>query len=349
MPVIDFHAHIFPNPIEKALPYVPKFVPSGPAGEKLKPYLNEMTLRMGLGMVRRMARQFFQPAAEKMHSAQVWTRHLPPSARHGLDSLGGVATLPHLLVESTVEDLIDAMDEAGVDQALVIAHPPFCTNEFVLQACEQNPDRLIAVANVPKTSENPADVLRRYIDLGAKALKIHPAADGDGVESARYRALLEVAQERGLPVILHTGCIHNRLFFKDPSLGKAELFASWFEAYREVNFILAHMNFHEPLKAIELCELYSNVYVDTSWQPPEVISEAILKLGAKRVLFGTDWPFVGRNMALGKSRIEEGVQSGIYTQEQADLVLGGNALRLLSGTERKSTPAFQSSEVEEVL
>ncbi|MBU6374491.1 MAG: amidohydrolase family protein [Bdellovibrionales bacterium] len=335
MPVIDFHAHVFPNPIEKALPYVPKLVPPGPAGEKLKPYLNEMTLRMGLGMVRRMARQFFQPATEKMHSAQVWTRHLPASARHGMDSLGGVATLPHLLVESTAEDLIDAMDAAGVDQTLVIAHPPFCTNEFVLQACEQNPDRLIAVANVPKGSDDPAATLRGYIERGAKALKIHPAADGEGVDCARYRALLEVAQECRIPVILHTGCIHNRLFFKDPHLGKVELFTPWFEAYREVKFILAHMNFHEPLKAIELCELYSNLYVDTSWQPPEVISEAISKLGADRVLFGTDWPFVGTNISLGKSRIEEGVQSGVYTREQADLVLGGNALRILKDSGRK--------------
>ena len=332
MPVIDFHAHIFPNPIEKALPYVPKLVPPGPAGEKLKPFMNEMALKMGLGLARRMARQFFQPAAERMHSAQVWMRHLPGPARFGLDSVGGVATLPHLLIESTAEDLIEAMDENGVDQALVIAHPPFCSNELVLQACAENSDRLIPVVNVPKGSENPAEMLRGYLDAGAKVLKIHAAADGEGVDSARYRALLEVAQERNVPVILHTGCIQNRLFYKDPEWGRVEQFSPWFEAYREVTFILAHMNFHEPLKALEMCELYSNLCVDTSWQPAEMIGEAVRRIGAKRVLFGTDWPFVGQNLSLGKARIEEGVQSGVYTREEADLVLGGNAMRILSGT-----------------
>lgn len=333
MPVIDFHAHIFPNPIEKLLPLVPKLVPPGKAGQKLKPYLNEMTLRMGLGLGRRMARQFLQPVSERMHTAQVWMRHLPPLARSGLDAMGGVATLPRLLVESTTDDLIEAMDAAGVDQTLVIAHPPYATNEMVLEACQMNSDRLIPVVNVPKTAEDPAAALREYVAQGARVLKIHAAADGEGVDSARYQALLEVAQQLRLPVILHTGCIQNRLFYKDPSWGRAEQFAPWFEAYRDVTFCLAHMNFHEPLKALDLCELYSNLVVDTSWQPPEVIGEAVRRLGAERVLFGTDWPFVGENIALGKARIEEGVEAEVYSREDADLVLGGNALRILARPE----------------
>lgn len=330
MPVIDFHAHIFPNPIEKVLPHIPKLVPKGAAGDKIRPYLSEMSLRMGLGLGRRMARQFLQPVSEKMHTAQVWMRHLPSAVRHGLDSVGGVASLPRLLVESTADDLIEAMDEAGVDQALVIAHPPFATNEMVLEACSMNPDRLIPVVNIAKGEDDPAAKFRKYLDQGAKVLKIHAAADGEGVDSARYRALLEVAQERRIPVILHTGCIQNRLFYKDPSWGKVESFAPWFEAYRDVTFVLAHMNFHEPMKALEMCELYSNLVVDTSWQPAEIIGEAVRRIGAERVLFGTDWPFVGQNIALGKSRIEEGVESGVYTREQADLVLGGNAVRILA-------------------
>ncbi|MEN9722495.1 MAG: hypothetical protein RJB38_481 [Pseudomonadota bacterium] len=344
MPIIDFHAHIFPNPVEQALPYLPKLVPPGKAGEKIKPYMNEMTLKMGLGMARRMARQLLQPVSEKMHSAQIWMRHLPQLARSGLDSLGGVATLPRLLVESTPEDLIEAMDEAGVDQALIIAHPPFCSNEFIFEACEQYPDRLIAVANIPPSAADPGQMLRDYLKRGAKVLKIHPAADGEGVESPRYRALLDVAQEERIPVILHTGCIQNRLFYKDPHWGKVEHFAPWFEAYREVPFILAHMNFHEPMKALEQAELFSNLLVDTSWQPPEVIGEAVRRIGAERVLFGTDWPFVGQNLALGKSRIEDGVSASVYSREQADLILGGNAVRILSANPVKPTRVDRSHE-----
>lgn len=319
MPIIDFHAHIFPNHLEKVIPHVPKILPK----------TNELSLRLGLGLARRVARQALSPVSERMHTAQVWMRHLPPVARAGMDHLGGLATLPRLLVESTPDDLLEAMDAAGVDQALVIAHPPFCTNAFVIQACSENPDRLIAVANIPKSSQNPSQELREAIQQGARALKIHAAADGEGVESARYRALLEVANEKRLPVILHTGCIQNRLFYRDPKWGKAESFAPWFEAYPNANFILAHMNFHEPLKALEMAELYSNVYVDTSWQPAEMIGEAVRRIGAGRVLFGTDWPFVGENLLLGKSRIEDCVNAGVFSREEADKVLGQNAFQLL--------------------
>lgn len=114
--------------------------------------------------------------------------------------------------------------------------------------------------------------------------KIHAASDGEGLDSPRYRELLEVAREKNLPVILHAGCIQNRLFYKDPECGRAELFAPWFEGYPEVSFILAHMNFHEPHKAIELAELHSNVFLDNSWQPPEIIGEAVRRVGAERVL-----------------------------------------------------------------
>ena len=337
MPIIDFHAHIFPNPIEKVIPQIPRLVPEGGAGDKIRPYVNEMTLKMGLGLGRRMARQFLEPLSQKMHTAQVWMRHLPPLVRHGLDSVGGVASLPRLLIESTAEDLIEAMDTAGVDQALVIAHPPYATNESVLEACAENPDRLIPVVNIAKSESDPAAKFREYLAQGAKVLKIHAAADGDGVDCPRYRALLEVAREARVPVILHTGCIQNRLFYKNPDCGRVEHFEPWFETYREITFVLAHMNFHEPMKALEICEQHPNVVVDTSWQPAEVIGEAVRRIGAERVLFGTDWPFVGQNLTLGKSRIEDGVEARVFTREEADLVLGGNAARILSGA--GATPA----------
>jgi predicted TIM-barrel fold metal-dependent hydrolase len=201
----------------------------------------------------------------------------------------------------------------------------------VLEVCRDHAERLVPVVNVARGTDSPGRKLEDYLEQGARALKIHAAADGEGPDSPRYRELLEVARARKLPVILHTGCIHNRLFYKQPDFGRVEAFAPWFEAYAEIPFVLAHMNFHEPQKAIELGELHANVMVDTSWQPPEMIGEAIHRLGARRVLFGSDWPFVGGNLAIGKKRIEEGVASGAYSQEDADLVLGGNAMKLLLG------------------
>jgi uncharacterized protein len=220
------------------------------------------------------------------------------------------------------------MDDASVDAAVLIAHPPTIANEFVLELCQENP-RLIAAVNVPSGTARPGQALRKFHQQGAKILKIHGAADGEGADSPRYRALLEVAADLGMPVIIHTGCIHSALLFKAPEQGEAQRYAGWFEKYKSLRFVLAHMNFHQPAVALDLAEQHENLYVDTSWQPAETIGEAVRRIGAERVLFGTDWPIVGQNVRVGLSRIQDCVDSGLFDTRAQRLIQGENALKLL--------------------
>jgi hypothetical protein len=171
--------------------------------------------------------------------------------------------------------------------------------------------------------------LKNFAKKGARALKIHTAADGEGVDSERYHELLATATELGLFVILHTGCLHSNLVFKKPELSRAELFAPWFTEYPDLTFILAHMNFHEPQVAMDLVIEHANVHVDTSWQPAETIGEAVRRVGSDRVLFGSDWPLLGNNISVGLERIEDCVETGLITREDARKILGENAVRLL--------------------
>ncbi len=80
---------------------------------------------------------------------------------------------------------------------------------------------------------------------------------------------------------------------------------------------------------MDLAEEHPNVHLTTSWQPAEVISEAIRRIGAEKVFFGSDWPFVGHNMEVGIDRIRDCVAMGVLTTDESELVLGGNAARLL--------------------
>jgi predicted TIM-barrel fold metal-dependent hydrolase len=314
--VIDFHTHVFSSPL-KQLPDI------------RVPYsLSGILSSDRLQSIRKQARNWAKPLVGSLHQVQTSLRYLPKFTRKNLDELCGLVPLPGLLLESTATDLMAAMDEANVDTALVIAHPPVISNEFILDLCELEP-RLIPVVNVPKAVSDPVKTLQGYIRLGAKVLKIHPAADGEGPDSLRYQKLLKEVADQGIPVILHTGCIHSHFFYKDPSQGQVERFAKWFEAYPQISFVLAHMNFHDPEIALDLCEQYENLFVDTSWQPAESIGEAVRRIGAERVLFGTDWPIVGNNMSVGRKRIEECIEIGLFNQEQAELILGENANKLL--------------------
>jgi predicted TIM-barrel fold metal-dependent hydrolase len=313
---VDFHVHIFSDPLEK--------IAQQGAFRSLATWLSPEKVQN----VRRQARSWAKPVTGSLHGVQTILRHFPNVTRKSMDELCGLIPLPGLLVESTPADLIEAMDEAQIDFALAIAHPPYVSNEFVLEACAKNP-RLIAAVNIPAGTTRPGIVLKEYVKKGAKVLKIHAASDGEGPNSPRYRKLIKAASEEGIPVVIHTGCIHSRLFYKDPAYGKAEQFVSWFKEYPETRFILAHMNFHEPGIALDICEEYPNVYVDTSWQPAEMIGEAARRIGAERVLFGTDWPLVGNNMAVGRKRIDESIRIGLLNTEQARLILGENAMKLL--------------------
>jgi predicted TIM-barrel fold metal-dependent hydrolase len=307
MAVVDFHTHVFPA----------KMILRG-AGrfEKLKDF-------------RKQARKWIKPIAENIHASQPFLRIIPGPIRRTLDELGILAPLAGLVFESTPQDLRDAMQESGVDYSLVIAQPPHLSNETLLEICARHPE-FIPVVNIPPGTKSPSEKLRTYVKKGARVLNIHPAFDGEGVKSPHYHKLLKTASELSVPIILHTGYVQSRILYKDPVQGRAEIFKPWFETYKNVQFILAHMNVHEPEIALRLAEDCANVSVDTSWQPSETIGEAVRRLGAKKVYFGSDWPLVGNNIDVGIQRISACIEGGMVTRKDAELILGKNAECLLN-------------------
>ena len=315
--VVDFHAHAFPDLLGKVL--------QSPQESSLAALVKDKC-----ALLRKQARSLKRPFSGSIHQALTFTRLFPEVVRKNIDQFGAWLPLPGLIFESTPKDLGEALSEAGVDTAVVIAHPPFASNEFILEVCaEASPRKWIPAVNIPKKSSNPSTVLKQYVKQGAQILKIHPSYDGEDQNSTRYKKLLVTAADLGLPVIIHTGCIHSNVLFKKPDFGEVTRFTSWFENYSDIRFVLAHMNYHDPQSALDLCGDFKNLFVDTSWQPVEVIGEAVRQIGAERVLFGTDWPILGDNIRVGKERITEGVRTGLLKPKEAELILGGNAVKLL--------------------
>lgn len=312
-PIFDSHVYVFPH------------APSGLA--RLNSLLPD-PLRSGM-------RHWLKPFSQSLHQIQTYVRHLPNGPRHTLEQLGMVAPLPSLLVESTSEDLREAMKESGVSQALVVAHPPWIENEFILDLCQEelckgNPQFIPAVY-LPPGTRRPGEALKKLVARGARALKLHPSADGENPDSPRYRQLLATAEELGVPVVLHTGRFQLPFILKAPELGDAQLFTPWFERHRELRFVLSHMNYSQPHLALDLAEEFANVDVEISWQPSELIGEAVRRLGAERVLYGSDWPLLGHNMSIGLARVRDCVDSGLIDESEAEKVLGSNAITLFLG------------------
>jgi len=287
---IDFHVHAYP-------------FPSLPEPARL-PFI----------FGRAWVRHTLEPLARGYQDFHAKLRHLPAPLRVALEAgtLTGAGALG-LVAHSSIDDLMAAMDEAQIDHALLVAHPPFIPNAWALDSARDSNDRL----SVAVRTQDPT-ALRSFIDGGAKALKIHSTADLKRPGDPSYLPVLEVCAELDVPVIIHTGTGANPKGFEP-----------WFEAFPRLPFVLAHLNFHDPESAYGVGERHANVRVDTSWQPAETVSEAVRLLGADRVLMASDWPFVGANLKVARERVEEARRGELLSAEAADRVMGGNARELL--------------------
>ena len=305
---IDSHLHVYPD---------------------LKSFFIESkTHESSPSKLKKIFRKVIIPYNTTLHLLQEKSRLLPEKYIPYSDRLIALfGTIP-TLVDSTEDSLLHQMDKNNLDAAVVIAHPPFISNEFVLKLSQRHKG-VIPIVNIEKNELDPAEVLERYIvSSGARGLKIHPAADGFQSDDEHYHKLLKIADQYKLPVIIHTGCIHIKPFYKDPELGHVHHYESWFEMYPNCKFILAHMNYHYPSKAISLLKKYTNVYADTSWQPIEVIKEAVDTLGSEKLMFGSDWPLVGENITYCLSHIEKLSERGEISTNQYNDLMGLTAKKI---------------------
>jgi hypothetical protein len=77
----------------------------------------------------------------------------------------------------------------------------------------------------------------------------------------------------------------------------------------------------------EVRKALENVYFDTAISPflyrPEIYLEVSRLIGADRILFGSDYPVIPQ------SRLLKEIDSAGLPEEEKDMILSGNAYRLL--------------------
>lgn len=319
--IIDSHTHVYP-PLSKNLEDALK---NAPFDIKNLIHLFEK-IESNAFILKKIIRPKVLGKLKYVHDLAHQTRKLPAKYIDYSDRMQSLLWSIGLILEGKISDLEDQMNNNGVNYSIVIAHPPIISNEYILQLAN-NFSRIIPIVNV-SPCKSSKEVLEHYIRLGAKGLKIHAASDGLDAFDQHYINLLEVANKNRLPVIVHTGCLNISPVYKDPNMGHAEHFESWFKNYPNVKFILAHMNIHFPQVAIDLCKEYKNVYTDTSWQPKEAILKAVKELGANKIMFGTDWPIIGNNIENGLNIINKLLSEKLITTQQANRIKGLNAAKI---------------------
>jgi len=245
------------------------------------------------------------------------------------------------------------MDEGGIEKAVIFAFDVGLIsgepavgiqeqNRIIFDLARQHPDRFIPFVHIDPRRPGAKDFVRRGIEEGgAKGLKLHPGA-GFNPEEKETLDLVESIAGKGLPVLTHTGP-------SGPSTSSRFCEPIYLDAlllrFPEVNFIAAHLAYGYRHPLFSLGVVRPNLFVDFSaWQTTarrrysefaRAVKEAVSEMGPERVLFGTDNPYLWGVMP--ESRFVQSVrdlthvppEEGRLTEAEVELILGGNARRLL--------------------
>ncbi len=240
-----------------------------------------------------------------------------------LDSHAHMDVVPSLGWSDTAEKLIRQMDRAGVAKAAISGYlnapgPSPDSLRTIAEAVEQYPDRLIGYARMDPWFDD--ECIRTLEDavanLHIRGVKLHPAHYTLYPFGALTVKLACRAAELGLPVLIHSGDEIMCLPYQIDRLAKQ---------CPETTIIMAHIGgYFSGEAALEVAERRPNVLVDTSEMPfPEMIQKAVTRLGADRVLFGSDAPCCDIRLEILK------VQLAGLTPEQERLVMCDNYAKLM--------------------
>ena len=220
--------------------------------------------------------------------------------------------------------MVARMDRLGI-RACVAAHhssigPDFkYGNDEVLRAMTDFPGRIYGYATVNPNYPEAEVVaeLDRCISAGMVGVKIHPDSHQCMIDDEKYRPVWEFANEHHLPLLSHTSTNG-----KNP----VKAFEKLAETYPNVSMILGHSGFGSEGadQSIEAAKKSQNIYLEITGSVIVygTLERMVEELGAERVLFGTDLPFIDPRPQLGR------VAFAKITDEEKRQILGRNAVSI---------------------
>lgn len=246
--------------------------------------------------------------------------------------------------DGTVSGLSQRIKEAGVSLAVVL---PVVTNplkaEKINRAAalvneETENTHVFSFGGIHPDTPNYKEELKLIKELGLKGVKLHPAYQQVAFNDIRYQRIVGEAESLGLITVVHGGI----------DIGIAGEWASprqtrlLYEAVKPQKLVVAHMGGWQLWSEVEDYLSETDLLFDTAFSlgdiayqddfpkesrvkqlTKEKFAALVKKMGAERVLFGTDSPWTGHKEQIGL------IQSCPLTDEEKALILGGNAKKLL--------------------
>ena len=242
---------------------------------------------------------------------------------------------------ATADDLVSSMDREGVDTSVVLnygwATHELCAevNDYILESVSRYPKRLVGFCAIPlgtppQSAEVTVSEIERCVRGGAKGVgELRPdMLVPRGSEPEAVRPIIDVIREHGLILLVHASEPVGHTY---PGKGEAtpDILYSLITRFPDARLVCAHWGGGLPFYALmpEVKDAMSNTYFDTAASPflysPRVYRQAAELVGADKILFGSDYPL------LAQGRLRRQIESAGLSPDAKELVLSGNACRLL--------------------
>ena len=201
--------------------------------------------------------------------------------------------LPSKHFDGRRETLLKKGKAAGMDHFVIFsvatkASQVRSINEFIAAETANEPERFTGLGTLHLDSEDMEADLDHLMELGLKGVKLHPDVQDFLIDEPRAMHVFEMCEDRGLPVLVHTG--DYRYDRSNPNRTVNVL-----KAFPKLKFIGAHFGGWSIWEdAFGVLSEYPNITVDTSssfhWLDEDKALEIIRAYGSERVMFGTDYP-----------------------------------------------------------
>lgn len=209
----------------------------------------------------------------------------------------------------TVDDLLRAMDSAGVDVSVIcaIATKPAQWKgilSWLLEVASNYRERIIPFASVHPRDENIAAAMRQIKDAGIRGIKLHPMHQDFVVDADDVMEIYAQAVECGLTVQLHSG--RDIGFPNDsiPDRASPRRIAAVLNKFPALKLLCTHMGGWSSWGEVEEHLVGRDFYMETSFalgqMPDEQFVRIVKNHTPDRICFGTDWPWNDPTAELAK-------------------------------------------------
>lgn len=235
------------------------------------------------------------------------------------------------------EELVNSMDEQGVDLSVVFGFPWKNSqyfkkhNDYIMKAVAKYPKRLKGFCCLDPCNKKAVSEVVRCIKGGLSGVG-ELAFYQSGIDKTfinKLEPIMKICKDKNLPVLIHTNEPIGHTYPGKTPITLVQIY-KLVEKFPKNKIVLAHWGggiFFFLLLKKEVKENLKNVYFDTAASPflynTAVYRIAIQIIGENKILFGSDFPL------LRPARYFKELEKAGLSNDSIKNIFGINAARLL--------------------